>query len=82
MELIPTDTVNLGGFWQITAVNKNATGETLQRKPWTKNNRNKENGTTHNCVIIHEFFVCYEVTLNYAYKKSSTLATKKIKKAS
>jgi len=64
----------------ITAVNKNATGETLQRKPWTKNSKNKENGTTHNCVIIHEFFVCYEVTLNYAYKKSSTLATKKNKK--
>lgn len=64
----------------ITAVNKNATGETLQRKPWTKNNRIKENGTTHNCVIIHEFFVCYEVTLNYAYKNQAHLQQKKIKK--
>lgn len=26
------------------------------------------------------FFVCYEVTLNYAYKNPSTLATKKTKK--
>lgn len=44
MELLPTDTVNLGGFWHITAVNKNTTGETLHSKHWTTYNRNKEHG--------------------------------------